>query len=277
VAPTDIALSAGSIAENSANATVVGALSRTDANSALGDTATFTLLNSAGGRFAISGANLVVANGKLLDFESGASHQVTVRVTDAKGLAYDEVVTVNVANVSPETIVGTAAANILAGGSDKDRLFGLGGNDKLFGNGSSDTLAGGAGNDILTAGSGFDTLIGGFGRDLMTGGAHRDIFDFNALVDTGKTLFTRDVIKDFSHFQGDDIDLSTIDAMTGVGNQKFAFIGQSDFTSVKGQLHFKFLGPAKTIVEGDVNGDKKADFQIELTGHKLLVAGDFIL
>ncbi len=277
VAPTDIALSAGSIAENSANATVVGALSRTDANSALGDTATFTLLNSAGGRFAISGANLVVANGKLLDFEAGASHQVTVRVTDAKGLAFDEVLTVNVANVSPETIIGTAAANILAGGSDKDRLFGLGGNDKLFGNGSSDTLAGGAGNDILTAGSGFDTLIGGFGRDLMTGGAHRDIFDFNALVDTGKTLFTRDVIKDFSHFQGDDIDLSTIDAMTGVGNQKFAFIGQSDFTSVKGQLHFKFLGPAKTIVEGDVNGDKKADFQIELTGHKLLVAGDFIL
>ena len=276
-APTDIALSAGTIAEGAANASVVGALSRTDANAAVGDTATFTLLNSAGGRFAISGANLVVANASLLDFETGASHQVTVRVTDAKGLAFDEVLTVNVTNVSPETIVGTAAANILAGGGDRDRLFGLGGNDKLFGNGSSDTLAGGAGNDILTGGLGFDTLIGGFGRDVMTGGAHRDIFDFNALVDTGKTLVTRDVIRDFSHVQGDDIDLSTIDAKVGVlGNQAFSFIGQSAFTGVKGQLHYKFAGSA-TLVEGDVNGDKKADFQIELTGHKLLTSGDFIL
>jgi hypothetical protein len=96
--------------------------------------------------------------------------------------------------------------------------------------------------------------------------------------ETVKTFLTRDVIRDFSHFQGDDIDLSTIDAKTGVfGNQKFDFIGQGAFTGAKGQLHFTFAGPAKTIVEGDVNGDKKADFQIELTGHKLLVAGDFIL
>ena len=104
------------------------------------------------------------------------------------------------------------------------------------------------------------------------------MFDFNLVGETGKTLFTRDVIKDFTHFQGDDIDLSTIDAKVGVlGNQKFAFIGQGAFTGDKGQLHYRFEGPAKTIVEGDVNGDRQADFQIELTGHKVLVLGDFIL
>ncbi len=268
VAPTDIALSASTIAENSAHATVVGVLSSTDANAAVGDTATFTLLKSAGGRFAISGTNLVVANGKPLDFESGASHQVTVRVTDAKGLTYDEVLTVHLTNVSPETILGTAAANVLRGGSDRDIIHGLGG---------ADTLAGGLGSDALLGGSGFDRLIGGFDRDVMTGGGNRDVFDFNFVGETGKTLPTRDVIKDFSHAQSDDIDLSTIDAMTGVfGNQKFAFIGQDAFSGVKGELHYKFAGPA-TLVEGDVNGDKQADFQIELTGHKLLVAGDFIL
>ncbi len=266
-APTDIALSASTIAENSANGTVVGALSSTDANTALGDTATFTLLNSAGGRFAISGNNLVVANGSLLDFEAGASHQVTVRVTDAKGLTYDEVLTVNLTNVSPETIVGTAAANVLRGGSDRDIIHGLGG---------ADTLAGGLGSDTLLGGSGFDRLIGGFGRDVMTGGGNRDIFDFNSTGETGKTLPTRDRITDFQRGV-DDIDLSTIDAKVGVlGNQAFSFIGQSAFTGAKGQLHYKFAGTT-TLVEGDVNGDKKADFQIELTGHKLLVAGDFIL
>ncbi len=266
-APTDIALSAGTIDENSANGTVVGALSSTDANAALGDTATFSLLNSAGARFAISGANLVVANGKLLDFESGASHQVTVRVTDAKGLTYDEVLTINLTNVSPETIVGTAGANVLRGGSDRDIIHGLGG---------ADTLAGGLGSDTLLGASGFDRLIGGFGRDVMTGGGNRDVFDFNLVGETGKTLPTRDVIRDFSHAQGDDIDLSTIDAMTGAGNQKFAFIGQGAFSGAKGELRYKFAGAA-TLVEGDVNGDKQADFQIELTGHKLLVQGDFIL
>ncbi len=111
----------------------------------------------------------------------------------------------------------------------------------------------------------------------MTGNAQRDIFDFNLVGETGKTPFTRDVIKDFTHFQGDDIDLSTIDAKAGPLNQAFSFIGQAAFSGVKGQLHYKFEGPAKTIVEGDIDGNKVADFQIELTGHKVLVGGDFIL
>ncbi len=54
-------------------------------------------------------------------------------------------------------------------------------------------------------------------------------------------------------------------------------LGQGAFSGAKGELHYKFEGPAKTIVEGDVNGDRKTDFQIELAAHKLLVGGDFIL
>ena len=72
-APTDIALSAATTAENAANATVVGSLSRTDADIALGDTASYTLVDNAGGRFGISGDNLIVADGSLLDREASAS------------------------------------------------------------------------------------------------------------------------------------------------------------------------------------------------------------
>jgi hypothetical protein len=32
-----------------------------------------------------------------------------------------------------------------------------------------------------------------------------------------------------------------------------------------------------TIIEGDVNGDGKADFQVDLLGYKTLTASDFIL
>ena len=37
------------------------------------------------------------------------------------------------------------------------------------------------------------------------------------------------------------------------------------------------LASDKTIVAGDINGDRVADFQIELTGLKALTAADFVL
>ena len=249
--------------------------------------------------FRISGNELFLRDGTKLDFETKSSYSVFVTVDDGTGTTPDATssspYTLFVSNISPETILGTGVADTLAGGSDTDRMFGLAGNDKLFGNGGNDTLVGAAGNDVLAGGDGVDTLVGaagkdilaggagvdtlagGFGRDVMTGGGQRDIFDFKLAAETGKTFLTRDVIKDFTHLQGDDIDLSTIDAKTGAGNQKFTFIGQGAFTGAKGQLHFTFAGPAKTIVEGDTDGNGLADFQIELTGHKLLVQGDFIL
>ncbi len=168
---------------------------------------------------------------------------------------------------------GEAAGDVF---SNFQNVNGGAGNDKLTGDNGANILNGGRGNDTLSGLGGIDTLIGGMGRDVMTGGAQRDIFDFNVVAETGKLATTRDVITDFQH-NGDDIDLSTIDAATGPGNQTFALIGQGAFTGVKGQLHYRFEGPAKTIVEGDINGDRHADFQIELTGHKLLTGGDFIL
>ena len=95
-APTDLALSANTVAENSANGTVVGQLSAVDPDAS--DTATYSLVDNAGGRFAINGSNIVVAGA--LDYESATSHQVTVRVTDSAGNTYDEVFTINVTNVN---------------------------------------------------------------------------------------------------------------------------------------------------------------------------------
>ena len=105
-APTDIALSGNTVAENSAAGTVVGALSALDPDA--GDTATFTLVNNASGRFAISGGNLVVAGP--LDHEAAASHQVTVRVTDSVGNTYDETFTIAVGNVNEAPTLSLANA-----------------------------------------------------------------------------------------------------------------------------------------------------------------------
>lgn len=72
----------------------------------------------------------------------------------------------------------------------------------LVGNDGANTLKGLAGNDILKGGTGNDKLHGGAGKDTLTGGTGKDSFVF----DTAPT--SRDTITDFSHAQGDKIQLS---------------------------------------------------------------------
>ncbi len=167
---------------------------------------------------------------------------------------------------------GNSSANSLIGNSGANQLSGLDGNDKLLGVLGNDNLLGGAGNDILT---------GGKGRDQLRGGAGRDVFDYNASNESPATASARDVIKDFFH-GSDRIDLSTIDAVTGGSNNAFTFLGRASFSHVAGQLHVVQFNPAgtsldHTVVEGDVNGDAVADFQIDLTGLIGFTASDFIL
>ena len=103
--PTDIALSNISVPENSANGTVVGALSATDPDSP--ETVAFSLLDNSGGRFAINGDQLIVNNGSLLNFEQNSSLNINVQVTDSAGNIYSEVLTIQVTNVNePPTSIG---------------------------------------------------------------------------------------------------------------------------------------------------------------------------
>jgi len=138
----------------------------------------------------------------------------------------------------------------------------------IKGHEGNDTLTAGIGNDSLKGGAGHDVLTGGLGRDVMRGGPGRDDFDFNSVREAN-----RDLIQDFN--RGDDIDLSTIDAKQGGGNQAFHFIGTHAFTHRAGELRFTDLG-ASCLVQGDVNGDGRADFDI-LVKVGTLHQGDFLL
>ena len=270
-APTAVAIDStiASIAEGASTAARIKVGDITVTDDALG-TNTLTLTGDDAGLFEIDGMELFLRAGVTLDFETKSSYSVAVTADDetvgATPDATSMTYTLTVTNVSPEIINGTSAANTLTGGRDIDKIFGFAGND---------TLSGLVGNDILT---------GGLGRDTMTGGAGYDDFDFNAVSETGKSASTRDIVKDFQHLI-DDIDLSTINANSKVaGNQAFSFLAAKGaaFTGVAGQLHWLQLNPAgtaadKTIIEGDVNGDRIADFQIELTGLRTLTAADFFL
>ena len=70
--------------------------------------------------------------------------------------------------------------------------------------------------------------------------------------------------------------LSAIDAKTGNGNQDFHFIKKHDFTGHKGELRYKVKG-GDAYVQGDVNGDGKADLMIVVEHVSKLKASDFDL
>ncbi|MDQ8697103.1 S8 family serine peptidase [Hyphomicrobium sp. LHD-15] len=114
-APTDILPDEASVAENSADGTVVAELSAVDPDS--GDTHTFELVNNAGGRFAIVDGKLVVADSTGLDYEAATSHEVVVRVTDSAGNSIEQTIVVNVTDVNdtiPPTVTLTNRVASLA-------------------------------------------------------------------------------------------------------------------------------------------------------------------
>lgn len=89
-APTDIALSASTIAENAGAGTEIGTFSTTDADA--GDTHTYSLVAGVGSEdnalFTIDGSSLRLGP-TALDYETKASLSCRIRTTDAAG-AYDE-------------------------------------------------------------------------------------------------------------------------------------------------------------------------------------------
>lgn len=169
-------------------------------------------------------------------------------------------------------------AVVCAAGSDI--VYGNATANLIVGGGGFDTLAGFGGNDVLIGGDGGDALWGGIGRDYLTGGAGVDYFQFAAIAESTVAPAGRDAIMDFE--SGIDfIDLRPIDANTrnGPANDIFTFIGTAGFSKTPGEL--RIWAPAgMQIVEGDVNGDGKADFSIEVvtTAATLqLTAADFLL
>ncbi len=72
----------------------------------------------------------------------------------------------------------------------------------LLGNSGANVLKGLGGNDLLNGGRGADKLVGGAGKDTLTGGGGGDAFLFDVAP------ANRDTITDFSHKQGDKIQLS---------------------------------------------------------------------
>ena len=123
-------------------------------------------------------------------------------------------------------------------------------------------------------GSGADTLIANQAANVLTGGGGGDDFIWRSLGDTGVGA-QADVIADFVSLV-DDIGLSDIDANANTAgvNDAFTFIGTSAFSNVAGQLRYQVEG-GNARIQGDVNGDAIADFEIVVNNVTSLSSSDF--
>lgn len=202
------------------------------------------------------GSNLAAATGYYVTMTAGF-------VTDAAGndvaalLGADSFDFVTASNYT--TITGSNGSNTLRGTAAADHIWGLGGNDVMTGAGGNDWLEGGAGNDKIE---------GGLGADLLNGGAGRDTFIFRAKTESA--LGAADTIQDFA-IGSDSIDLRAIDANTNIRNdQAFSFVGAAAFSGAAGQLRYE-----SGMIFGDTNGDRVADFQINV--NVTVTAGSFLL
>lgn len=200
---------------------------------------------------------------------------------------------------------GEGGRDTLFGGADDDWLSGGAGADTMYGEGGIDTLnyldsasgvtvdlAKGTGrggdaegdsfktvenirgswhDDTLIGNNGDNELAGTLGQDTLVGGGGKDRFVFFSSSES--TVARPDLIKDF--VKGEDkIDLSDFFNQFANGQQSsMTFV--DGFSGQAGQVTARVQAGGTTVL-GDLNGDRVADFAIELSNPIQLAATDFL-
>jgi Ca2+-binding RTX toxin-like protein len=152
---------------------------------------------------------------------------------------------------------GDASGDVLV---NIENITGSGHNDILRGNAAANVINGANGQDVLSGGNGADTLIGGAGND-------RFVFETAASANGDK-------VSDFA--LGDKLDFRSIDASGSLtGDQAFTWLDTGGFTGSAGQLR-EYTTNGIHYVAGDLNGDKVADFTIQVLGKSDLNSADIL-
>jgi Ca2+-binding RTX toxin-like protein len=173
--------------------------------------------------------------------------------------------TVSYANAASGVVVSlllSAPQNTVGAGIDTLRSF-----TNLTGSAHDDVLTGSGQDNVIIGGGGDDTLIGGRGADTLTGGPGADHFVYTDATESPVAASDRDAITDFSHADGDKIDVSAI-------SPDFTLV--SAFSQSPDQL-LEVAKPGGFLILGDVDGDGKSDFSIFVQGTTPLTSNDFIL
>ncbi len=182
-------------------------------------------------------------------------------------------------NLQQLTITIGALASASTGSSGNDEVVGTRRNDVISGGYGADLLSGGAtppsgqqepGRDAITR-----QPLGG-SRQALPGRDGRDVFVYVRADSSLNTKHQRDVITDFD--PSDQIDLAAVDACSlQAGQQRFSWIGQRQFNGTAGQLRIDVSPFRHALLQGDVDGNGKPDFEVKLLGVDLFARSNLLL
>ncbi|MGB0748894.1 MAG: Ig-like domain-containing protein [Magnetospiraceae bacterium] len=132
LAPDSLSVSSSAVAEDATTGTLVGTASATDPNTYF--ELTYSLVDNAGGKFAIDAITGGITVAGALDFETNPTENIIVRVTDQGGLTRDTAVAITITdvleNTAPTAVADTASVvedttllasgNLLSNDTDPD-------------------------------------------------------------------------------------------------------------------------------------------------------------
>jgi VCBS repeat-containing protein len=218
-APVDILFPQTSVAENAANGTLIGFAIGDDFADGPG-ILSYSLINNAGGRFAISAnGDVTVANGALLNFEAATSHAITIRVTDQAGATYDETFTIGVNNVNeaPNTLTLASGGSIAENSANGAVVAQFVATDPDSGAALSYSLANNAGGRFaINANTGQLTVANGALLDFETATNHNITVRVTDQFGLSRDLTTNIGITDVS-------DGTPVNVVTGSAGSNFLF------------------------------------------------------
>lgn len=133
-------------------------------------------------------------------------------------------------------------------------------------------IVGNDGDNLLLGLDGRDTLTGGLGQDTLDAGladGDSDRFRFASVEESAAGA--ADLIRNFEVGR-DDIEANALVA----GSQRFSFIDRATFSGTAGELRIDDDG-TNTFILGDTDGDRVADFVVELEGVLAVTTADLFL
>jgi VCBS repeat-containing protein len=249
-APFDLVLDGNAVDENSPAGTLVGTASADDPDPE--DVLSYSLVDSAGGLFAIDAATGALTTTAPLDHEAQASYDLVIRVTDPDGLSTDRAVTIAVGDVNEAP---TAVADAVA--VDEDGTTGNLWSQLLANDSDPDagtTLAIASVDGTGTLGS----LVFDAATQTLRYVADNDAFDALAPGQTATDHFTYTVTDGHG--------------LTSTATVTVTVTGIADGVSLAGGNGNDSL--TGTGGEDVLNGDNGNDVLSGLGGHDLLVGGN---
>lgn len=214
---------------------------------------------------AAAGSDYNAVSGSVSFGAGQATATVSVSIIDDTLVEISETVLLNLTGGTNATISDAQGVGTINSNDVESPQSGT-----IMGTDGSEIVNGTSGADIINAMGGSDLINGGGGADRLTGGGGPDRFVFDSAANADG-----DVITDFTIYS-DRLDLRGIDADTGRnGSQKFTWIDTAEFTGQAGQLR-EYSQDGRHYIAGDTNGDRIADFRIELMNVTNLTPTDFL-